>query len=74
MKLLRTSGKADNAGLLDTGLLKEEQVLLDLLKVLLSLKFVLIKDADLDFQKSVMRIWLTRITSCRASLSQIRNK
>lgn len=65
---MRTLGKADSAGLLDTDLLKEEQVLLDLLKTLLPVKFVLIKDADLDFQKSVMRIWLTCITSCRASL------
>lgn len=51
MKLLRTLDNADNASLLDKDLLMEEQVLLDLLKVLLSIKFVLIKDADLDFQK-----------------------
>lgn len=37
--------------LLDKDLLMEEQVLLDLLKVLLSVEFILIKDADLDFQK-----------------------
>lgn len=51
MKFLRTSDSADNAGLLGVNLLMEEQVLLDLLKVLLSIKFVLIRDADLDFQK-----------------------
>lgn len=43
MKLLRTSGKADNAGLLHTDLLKEEQVLLDLLKVLPSVNLFLSK-------------------------------
>ena len=48
---LRTCDNADNAGLLDTAFLTAEQVLLDLLKVLLSIKFVLIKDADLDFQR-----------------------
>lgn len=39
--LLRTLDNADNDGLLDTDLLTEEQVLLDLLKVLLSIKLVL---------------------------------
>lgn len=53
MELLRTLGNADDAGLLDTDLLTEDKVLLDLLKVLLSIKFVLIEDADLDFQKGV---------------------
>lgn len=53
MKLLRTLGNVDDAGLLDMNLLTEDKVLLDLLKVLLSIKFVLIKDADLDFQKGV---------------------
>lgn len=40
VRLLRTLDKADD-GLLDTDLLTEEQVLLDLLKVLLSIKLVL---------------------------------
>lgn len=53
VELLRTLGNADDAGLLDTDLLTEDKVLLDLLKVLLSIKFVLIEDADLDFQKGV---------------------
>lgn len=51
VKLLRILGNADDASLLHMDLLMEEQALLDLLKVLLSIKFVLIKDADLDFQK-----------------------
>lgn len=50
---MRALGNAGNAGLLDTDLLVEEQVLLDLLKALLPIEFVLIKGADLGFRKGV---------------------
>lgn len=53
MKLLRALGNADDAGLLDVDLLTEDKVLLDLLKVSPSIKFVLIQDDDLAFQKGV---------------------